>query len=305
VVRCVALLLALACVAAGEEKDLAQPPASSKARQLREQAQDLWNGVQPVWEKVRYKKEVSPEEATTTLPVLEQVVDLFERSLEEEWNGEANKQLVDAAKAWYGLLPLIPPPEPPVDEALRKKAEKEARAEQVARIRAVRDFVMKWGRERRADSILRTCTKCDGRKELRSPFGDKAPCPACGKRGRLVNRDAVIAAHWNRYSPLYRSVGRHEAELNKLLRSLAPDEQRDLFAPYIVSVSIKDVEDNDTWARVTARDVVQPSSLSPKTEKVDTTYVLFRVGKVWYVYDPESDQPLLDLREKLAPPPEK
>lgn len=300
--RQLGLLLALAGAIYAEEKDLEQPPTSFKAKKLREEAQELWKGVEPLWEKVHNKQEVAPAEAALALPALEEAIELFEKSLDEEWNGDTNKTLANAARTWCRLYPLVPPPEPPTDEAEKKKAERAAKAEALARTREIREFVMKWGRERRADSLFRTCPKCDGRKEMRSPFGERSPCNACGKKGRLVEREAVIAARWNRYSPVYRSVGRHEAEVNRLLRSLAPDEQRDPFAPYIVSVLIKDVEDNDTWARVKVMETVQPSAVSNKTEKAENTYVLFRVGKVWYVYDQEADSKLLDLKDKLEPP---
>lgn len=296
-VRRLALLALFSLLARADEKELEQPPVSAKARQLREQGNALWNGVAPVWEKLRYKKEVTPAEAAATLPVVEQAVDLLERSIREEWNGETNRTLADAARAWYWLQPLLPP-QPPDDPAVKRQAEKERQA----RTREVRDFVMKWGRERRADSLLRTCPKCQGRKEVVSPFGDRTTCNACGKRGRLVDRDAIIAARWNRYSPLYRSQARHEHAVNRLLRSLAPDEQKDPFAPYISSVLIKEVEDNGLWARVKAVDTVQPAAGSQKTEKADVTYVLFRVGKVWYAYDRQADKDLLDLAEKLEPP---
>jgi hypothetical protein len=288
-----ALLLALSLLAHGEEQDLEQPPASAKARQLREEGIALWDGVQAVWEKVRHKKDVTQEEAVATVPVVERAVELLEKSLREEWNGETNRALADAARAWYWLQPRLPQVEP---------SESEAKAARSARTREVRDFIMKWGRERRVDSLLRTCTKCQGRKEIVSSFGDRAPCTACSKRGRLVDRDAVIAARWSRYSPLYRAQSRYEHQVNRLLRSLAPDDSKDAFAPYIVSVSIKEVEDNGLWVRVKAQDIVQPSANSPKTEKTDATYVLFRVGKVWYVYDKQADRDLLDLAEKLEPP---
>jgi len=300
--RQLSLLLALALVAHADEKELEQPPTSLKAKKLREEGKALWDGVQPVWEKVRFKKPVTQEEAVATVPVLEQVVEILEKSLHEEWNGETNKWLVDASRCWYGLQPSLPPPEPPADEAAKKKAEREAQTERLARIREIRDFIMKWGRERRADSLLRTCPKCQGRKEIRTSFGDRLPCNACSQRGRLVDREAVIEARWNRYSPLYRMQSRHEQELNRLLRALAPDEQKDAFAPYLTSVSIKDVEDNGLWARVKAVDIVQASANSPKTEKQDVTYVLFRIGPVWYAYDLQADRELLDLSEQLAPP---
>lgn len=300
--RQLSLLLALALLAHADEKDLDQPPTSLKAKKLREEGKALWDGVQPVWEKVRYKKPVTPEEAAAAVPALEQAIPILEKSLEEEWNGETNRWLADASRCWYWLQPALPPPEPPADEAAKRKAEKDAQSERLARIREIRDFIMKWGRERRADSLLRTCPKCDGRKEIRSSFGDRSPCTACSKRGRLVDREAVIEARWLRFSPLYRMQSRHEATLNRLLRALAPDESKDVFAPYLTSVSIKDVEDNGLWARVKAVDIVQPSANSPKTEKQEVTYVLFRIGPVWYAYDLQADRELLDLTEQLTPP---
>jgi hypothetical protein len=288
-----ALLLALVPLASrADESDLEQPPTSAKARQLREEGKALWDRVQAVWEKVRHKKEVSPAEAVEAVTALEKATELLEKSLREEWNGETNRALADAARAWCWLQPLLPPAEP---------TKKEADAQRQARVRDVRDFVMKWGRERRADSILRTCPKCEGRKEIRTPFGDKSTCGTCSKRGRLVDRDALIAARWSRHSPLHRAQSRNEQALNRLLRSLPPDEQKDPFAPYVSSVSIKEVEDNGLWARVKAVDIVQPLASSPKTEKTDVTYVLFRVGKLWYVYDKHADKELIDLSEKLEP----
>ncbi len=297
-VRRLVVLALLPLLAHADEKELEQPPVSAKARQLREQGKALWNGIAPVWEKLRHKNEVTPAEAAATLPVVEEAVDLLERSIREEWNGETNRALADAARAWYWLQPLLPP-EPPDDPAVKRAAEKA----RLARIREVREFVMKWGRERRADSLLRTCPKCQGRKEIVSPFGDRSTCNACAKRGRLVDREAIIAARWNRHSPLYRAQARHEQGVNRLLRSLAPDDQKDPFAPYISSVLIKEVEDHGLWARVKAVDTVQPAAGSPRTEKADATYVLLRVGKVWYAYDRQADKELIDLAEKLEPPP--
>jgi hypothetical protein len=299
------ILLGFAAAATGEEtKDLEQPPVSVKARQLREQALALWNPVQPLWELVRTKKPVPAAEAAVALPAIEQAVELFERSLHEEWSGETNRTLANAVRTWCALRPLVPPPAP-ADDAARQKAEKAAAAAALARKREVRDFITKYAAERRATSLFRACPKCDGRGESASPFGDRRDCAACQKRGRLLDREGILAARWLRYSPLYRALPRHEQEVNKLLRSAPPDAQRDFFAPYIRGVTIKDVEDHDTWARVKAQDQIQPTLPSQKTEKVDATYVLFRVGEVWYLFDEQADKDLLDTKELqgMAPPP--
>ena len=302
--RRLALLLGLAAAASAEEtKDLDQPPVSASARRTREQAQALWGKVAPLWEQLRTKKAVSPAEAAAALPVLEQAVEVFEKSLREEWNGDANRTLGDAVRTWWKLRPLVPP-ETPADDAARSKAEKAAAAAVTARKREIRDFLMKYAAERRATSLFRTCPKCEGRGESATPFGDKRECVACTKRGRLLDRDAILAARWYRFSPLHRAQARHVQQLNTLLRGSALDAQRDRFAPYIRGVTIKDVEDHDTWARVKAQDQIQPTLTSNKTEKADVTYVLFRVGRVWYVYDENADRELLDLTEEkgTAPP---
>lgn len=291
------ILLGLSALAPGEEaKGLDQAPVSLKAKDLREKAQTLWNQVQPLWEKVRTKSAVAPADAAAAMPALEESIETFERSLHEEWNLEANRTLGDAVRAWCKLRPLVAPEAPPADDALGKKA---AAAADLARKRAIREFVMKYAAERRSTSLFRSCPKCEGRGENASPFGDRRECKACAKRGRLLDREAILAARWLRYSPLYRAMPRHEQEVNRLLRGSAPDAQRDLFAPYIRGVTIKEVEDKDVWARVKAQDQIQPTLTSNKTEKADTTYVLFRVGRVWYLYDEQADRELLDLREEL------
>lgn len=293
------LLVLVAAARGGEKTDLEQPPVSAKARQLREQAQALWDGAQPVWEKIRAKKEVTPDEAAATIATVEQAVDLFERSVREEWHDDANRALADAAKAWCKLRPLVPPAEPPADEAAQKKAAKAAEAARAERVRDLRAFVMEYGAERRPERFFRMCPRCDGRGQVASPFGDKIDCAVCGKKGKLLNRDGIIAARWIRYSPLHRAAGRNESELNRLLRGTPPDAQRDLFAPYNRTLEIKEVEDNDFWARVKTKELVQPLALSKKTEKADGVYLLFRVGKVWYLYDKESDRDLIDLTAQL------
>jgi hypothetical protein len=289
--RRLALLLALAAISRGEEtKDLEQPAASVKAKDLRGQAQTLWIQVQPLWEKIRTKAAVTPAEAAAAMPPLEQAIEVFERSLREEWNREANRTLGDAVRAWCKLRLLVPA-DASLTEAARKKVD-------LARKRDVREFVMKYAAERRATSLFRPCPSCDGRGESASPFGDRRDCAPCAKRGKLLDREGILDARWYRFSPLYRAMPRHEQEVNRLLRGTAPDAQRDHFAPYLRGVTIKEVTDHDFWASVKAQDQIQPTLTSNKTEKVEVTYVLFRVGPVWYLWDEQADRELLDLTEQ-------
>ena len=301
--RRAALLLGLCAAVLGEEtKDLEQPAVSKKAKDLRERGKALWSQVQPLWEQLRTNKQPSPAEAAAAMVRLEEAVELLEKSLHEEWSRETNGVLADAVRLWCKLRPLVPPPEPPADEAARKQAAKAAAAE-LARKRDIREFVMDYAAERRATSLVRPCPKCDGRGEKISPFGERRECAACQKCGRLLDREGIIAARWLRHSPLYRAMPRHEQEVNRLLRRVAPKPEDDAFAPYIRSVSIKEVEDFGHWARVKAQDQIQPTLTSQKTEKADVTYVLFRVGRVWYLYDAQADDELLDLAEEGAATP--
>lgn len=302
--RRAALLLGLAAaLPAQETTDLEQPPVSLKARDLRARAQALWTGIQPLWDLIRAKKPVPPADAAAAMAPLEEAIELFEKSLHEEWNREANRMLADAVRTWCKLRPLVPPPPPPADDAARKKAEKAAAAAELARKADLREFVMSYAAARRATSLFRSCPKCEGRGMNTSPFGDRRDCAACQKRGRLVDREGVLAARWLRHSPLYRALPRREQEINRLLRSVAPTGERDSFAPYIRGVAIKGVEDCGFWARVTAQDQIQPTLTSQKTEKADTTYVLFRAGRVWYLHDEQADREILDLTQDAAASP--
>jgi hypothetical protein len=304
--RPLVILLSLAVAARGEEasKDLEQPPVSLKARDLRQKAQALWGQVSTVAELVKTKKPVPEADARAAMPVLEQLVEIFERSLREEWHGETNRTLAEAVRAWAKLRQELPPPTPPADDAQKKKAEKAA----AARKQDVREFVMAYAAERRTTSLFRPCPKCEGRGESVSPFdGSRRECPACLKKGRLLDREGIVAARWLRFSPLYRATSRNEQEVNRLLGGSAPDADRDRFAPYLRGTTIKEVEDHDFWARVKAQDQVQATLQTNKTEKTDVTYVLLRIGKVWYLFDPNADRDLLSPKEydEVVPPAEK
>jgi hypothetical protein len=290
------LLAVFAGAALGEDPtDLEQPLTSAKARQLREQGNAIWQGIQPLSEKLRTKQEVTPAEAAPALAPLEQAVDLFERSLREEWHGDTNRTLASAVKTYFKLRALAPSPEPPPDDAAKKKAEGEAEKARRERISDLRAFVMEYGRERQAASLFRRCPTCDGRKEMRSPFGDRRDCTACAKRGILLDREGIVKARWIRWGPLRRADSRHERDLNRLLRTKAGE---DVFGPYVRSVAIKEVEDHDQWARVKTQEQTHVAYGAQKTEKTDAVYLLYRVGRVWYLYDQRADRELMDLEGK-------
>ena len=295
--RRLALLCALAAAVAGEETpDLQQPLSSPIARRLREKALAQWQEVASVWEKVRTKQEITPEEAVAALPAVEEALKIFERAVREEWDAETNRTQADVARAWFKLREVAATAPPPEDEEARQAAEKEAERVRRANLSDARRFVMDYGRDRRLTSLFRRCPSCEGRKQVVSPFGDRRDCTACLKRGKTLDREALIELRWYRRSPLHRADARNEREMNRLLRTAGA--RLETLAPYVRSVQIRDVETGDVWARVTVREQVQPDPESNKNEKVDATYLLFRIGDTWYLYDERVDSEVLKLGEE-------
>jgi len=109
----------------------------------------------------------------------------------------------------------------------------------------------------------------------------------------LLDREAVIEAHWLRMSPLFRDVARNVRDIDRMLTSAG--RKPDLLAPFLRSVAIKDVEDNDVWIRITTKEKIHFDPDTQKTETRDETYTLFRVGDVWYLYDESTDKDLLEI----------
>jgi len=263
---------------------------------MREQAVSLWQSVAPVWEKIRTKQEVTAADAAEAMPVVEEAFDLFERVAREEWDAETNRTQADVARAWFKLHEAAAAASAAGDEEAQKAAEKAAEHAKRQHVSDVRRFIMDYGRERRLETLFHRCPTCEGRKQVISPFGDRRDCTTCLKRGKMLDREALIEMRWHRRSPLYRADARNEREVNRLLRTAG--SRLESLAPYVRSVQIRDVEDHDLWARVTVRETLQPDPTTTKTEKVDATYVLFRIADIWYLYDKRLDGELLDTGEE-------
>lgn len=294
------LLFATAAPAVDQPFALDEPAKSFRARKLRDKATAAWAQADQVRQRLHDKKAepVSPEEIAATVARLEEIIFFFERSLRIEWNEKANRTQANAMRAWFELRPLLPAPTPP-----KTDKEKKARASALKKARRqrngdLRKTIMEWGSDRRYNSLLKRCRRCDGRGVLPSPFGDRpAPCPSCNRLKMHLSRDALLEARWYVQSPLYREDGRNVSRIDSLLRTSR--HRPDQLAPFVKSISIQDVEDHDTWAKVVIKEKLQSKPKVKSTTEI-RTYRFYRIGRNWYLWNSRADAKVLDL-EKIDP----
>ncbi len=292
------LLPASGTLLAGEE-GLEREPKNPRARELREEGKRLWAAVQPLAEKAKTKQPLEQEEIAAALRSLEDAALSYEKSLEMEWNSEANRQLGDALRGYFRLRALRVAAEP-ADEAAKAAAAKEAERDRRERLADTRKFVMDFGSARRYENLFGRCERCDGRGDLRSPFGDKSPCTACSRGGMLPKERGILAARWLVNSPLYRANSTNFTQVDRMLRT-AHTNPRPL-APFVKSVGISgDVEDHGDWVRIETKEqtIAEPGAKS--VNKAKAVYTLFRVGRVWYIYTPRFDRELIDIPDLPEP----
>jgi hypothetical protein len=123
----------------------------------------------------------------------------------------------------------------------------------------------------------------------------KRPCPVCDREGRLPIREGIIRAHWHFFGPLYRAQPRAAADAKRALSIAARSPHR--LAPFVRSVAIRKIEDHDLWARAEVTEKTFDEPGSEKTIKTEKTYLLYRVGKRWYLYSRRSDHKLVEIPE--------
>jgi len=267
---------------------------SPRAARLRKQARAAWEKVAPVANAVERNKPPLPAEAAVATRQLEEAVTLLERALRVEWDLETNATLARAVRAWYRLRKHLPAPEPPADANAEKKAAREKEKQHRARLKAVRRFVLDYGRARRFGEQFRTCRRCDGRQHVYDAFNKgKRPCPVCDRQGRLPIREGIIRARWHFHSPLYRANSGSSRDVRNALGSAARSPHR--LAPFVRSVAIDDIEDHDLWMRVVVTEKTFTEPGSKKTFETEKTYLLYRVGKTWFLYFRRFDNKLVDI----------
>ena len=296
-VRFLPIALAILCGLgfAADKLGLEQPLSSSPAKRYRQRGLALWESIQPTWKKHLEHKPIPAKEATAAVEVLEQVALDLERSLQLEWDTATNRTLADAARGWYAFRKLVPPPAEPTDPKERKKAENARAKERRARLSAARRFVMGLAKARRYENIFKRCPRCDGRKFLRSPFGDRYACPLCHQRGVLLDRQDLLRARWLAYSPLFRDDGRNRSRMDRQLH-MATD-RRESVGPFVKSVVVDGpIEDHDLWVRVHTKEKTFVDPVKRATEKAKGDYLLLRVGKLWYLYTERQDHDLIEIK---------
>ncbi len=286
--RSLVLLLLIATVFAEDEDGLTLPLTSFRARGLREEGTKQWQAAELVWEKQKAKEAVDAAEAAAALEAIELAVMRLEQALEIEWDAATNKLLANAARAWYALQPLAPPP--PEKDAAKLKAR---------RIADLRRFALEYGAARRYESQVQRCSRCDGRGVLRGAFGDKPPpCGTCKQRGGVPVRKGILAARWFVQSPLFRDDTGNGQIFDRDLRQATLDPSR--LSPYVKSVAIDgEVEDHGTWARVRVREKVSAEP-GGKAEERKETLTLFRIGSRWYLWSRRYDEALIAIPEETA-----
>jgi hypothetical protein len=290
---CLGVLLGAAF---GQDLEPEEKDRSPRAARLRKQAQEVWEKAAPVVAALGLNKTPLPEEAVVAARTLEEAVVLFEKALRIEWNVEANATLARAVVAWYGLRPHLPQPAPPADPDAEKKAAKEREKQRRARLKEARHFILEYGRARRFEKQFRTCRRCDGRQYVYDAFNKgRRPCPVCNREGRLPIREGIIRARWHFHSPLYRANAQSTRDVRHALASAPRSPHR--LAPFVRSVAIDKIEDHDLWVRVavTEKTITEPGS--QKTIETEKTYLLYRVGKSWFLYSRRFDTKLVAIPE--------
>lgn len=298
-----ALIIVLAATTltfAGETARLEQPFASSRAKGYRKKAKEAWTSVLPVLELVHADKPVEDSKLRAALPRIESTALNLERSLQLEWHAKVNDKLVEVITTWFDLRSRLPEPAPPEDPAEREKLEKARAKERKAQVRQARKALLEARNARRPEKQLIRCRACDGRGELRSAFGDKTKCKACGGVTRHVDREGILEAQFLPYSPVWRADPRNEMKADRALRGA--DTNPSILAPYVKSSQVKgEVEDHDFWVRIRLREKQYKEPGGKDLETVEKTFVLYRVGKVWYLHGGRIDHVLFELPPEPDP----
>lgn len=294
------VLAATTLAFADESTNLEQPFASSRAKSYIKKAGVAWKQVKPVLELVQANKEVEDAKLRETLTRIEEAVLNYERSLQIEWHGKVNDRVVELVKAWFDLRSRIPDPAPPEDPAEREKLEKERDKVRKARVRQARKVLLGARNARRPNKQLVRCHGCDGRGELRSAFGDKNKCKVCNGVTRHVDREGILEAQFLPYSPIWRADPRNEMRADRALRGAATNPA--ILAPFIKSSQVKGkIEDHDFWVRIRLREKQYGEPGAKKMETVEGSFVLYRVGKLWYVHGGRIDYELFELPPEPEP----
>ena len=282
---------------AADSDSLELPAKSSRAKTYRKRGEAAYGEAASVVKAVEKGGELpSAEVMRAAMASLETAATQFERSIETEWNGATNDRLADVVRGWYALREKTPPPPPPEDPVALKKFEKARTTARKARLREARRTLVEALSARRHDKQVVRCDRCGGRGEMSSGFGQKYPCPKCGGAKLHRSRQGIIEAHFLPFSPLWRADPRNEIAAVRLLRGAARRPEK--LGPFIRSVTVRGkIEDHDYWVRIHTKEKQYTRPGQQSTETVEMTYVLYRVGKNWWIHDGRADRKLFELPE--------
>ncbi|MHC4407856.1 MAG: hypothetical protein ACYS0E_14265 [Planctomycetota bacterium] len=294
--RLLAVLLLGSFAIAGDVQGLDAPAKSPLAKRKRAAAAASWHKGRVVHEAVRKGEKPSGDVIRQALLDLENAVNLYEAAQIMEWSAVANREEAECVRNWAGLRAIAPAPEPPTDPTEKKRWESKRRGAAKERARDARRFVTKLLQARRHRKVFQRCSRCDGRGELRSAFGDKSTCKTCGGFKNTTNRKNLLKGFWMAHTPFFRADARNIARVNQVLRNGVRGEKR--LGPYVHSSSIDGkIEDHGWWYRVRTKEkVIAEGEQSKPTERAET-YIVMNVGRAWWVHSGRLDRDLLVIPE--------
>jgi len=286
-----ALLLVAALAGAQDDNRLDAPLESPLAKRKRDEAAGEAAKGLAVHEAVRQGNKPSPEALREAIAALEEAVDLYERAQEMEWSMQANVDELRCVKSWLALRGLLPEEKEPADEKAKKEREKESREN----VRDARRFLTKVLRLRRYRKVFERCSRCDGRGELTSAFGDRSTCPSCRGAKQQTDRKTLLRGYWFAHSPFFRADARERSTIDYVLRSGVRGAKR--LTPYIATVSVEDVEDHGWWFRIkTEEKVIEDVEKGERVER-EHAYVVVKVGRTFWIHGGSPDRDLLRVPE--------
>jgi hypothetical protein len=291
-----AVLLLGSFAIAGDVQGLNAPAKSPLAKRKRAEAAALGQKGRAVHEAVRKGDKPTADVILQAIEDLEGAINLYETAQRMEWNASANQDEAECVRGWAGLRAIAPAPEPPTDPTEKQRWEAKQRSAAKERYRDARRFVTKLLQARRHRKVFQRCSRCDGRGEIRSAFGDKSTCKTCGGAKNTTHRKNLLKAFWMAHTPFFRADARNVARVNQVLRNGVSGEKR--LGPYVHSSSIDGkIEDHGWWYRVRTKEkVIEEGAQGKPTERAET-YVVMNVGRAWWVHAGRLDRDLLVLPE--------
>ena len=182
---------------------------------------------------------------------------------------------------------------------MRKRArssKRSRRKNENGQLRDARRRLLDYAKVRKYNKQFQRCDRCNGRKKVMSAVGGATPCKKCGQSGFLLHKKHLIQAHWLVRSPLYRADGRARSQMqNRLRQAVYRPAQAGPFLKQFQVAGSK--ERGPHWVRFKTKEAVVTGPKVKRAAKRESSYTLFRVGKIWYLYTPRTDQELIEVPE--------